>query len=292
MRMRDSLERLLQGSIDYAGLFPPAKLGMAESILNYIRYINGDEAWVMNRFACPSSGLAELASGLRGHTLESPIPITVIGRVSSAAEWEAGLEADATAMNEFMSTCEDKAEIESYEAKIPDHAGVKKYANDMRNFDEIELFAELPWDGPMAESLAAIADCDWLGAKSRTGGDAKFSPADLAGFVHECLSLDVPFKLTAGLHEPFTHSPSAIGFLNVFGACAIAVAEDLPARQIEVALLDGKANNWRFGDESIQWGEFRAMMDDIDIARDLFLSFGSCSVDEPLRGLEKLGLVR
>ena len=78
----------------------------------------------MNRFACPSSGLADLATGLRGHTLESPIPVTVIG--TTGGDWEANLESDATAMNDFMGACEDKAEIESYEVRLPDHAGLRR----------------------------------------------------------------------------------------------------------------------------------------------------------------------
>src|SRR5438445_13553439 len=59
--MRRSLRALLEGVIDYAGLFPPAKLPMEQAIRNYARYRREQEGWMLGRFLCPASRLAELA---------------------------------------------------------------------------------------------------------------------------------------------------------------------------------------------------------------------------------------
>ncbi|HEV2084031.1 MAG TPA: hypothetical protein VGR09_03040, partial [Gemmatimonadales bacterium] len=50
---------LLRQSIDYAGLFPPAGLGMSAAVDNYSRYRAGPEAWAIGRFIVSATRLAE-----------------------------------------------------------------------------------------------------------------------------------------------------------------------------------------------------------------------------------------
>jgi hypothetical protein len=57
--MHDSMRALLSRLIDYAGLFPPAKLDMATTISNYARYREGDDAWMLGRLIVPASRLDE-----------------------------------------------------------------------------------------------------------------------------------------------------------------------------------------------------------------------------------------
>ena len=57
-----ALHALLRGSIDYAGLFPPAGLGMAEAVANYASYRAGTHAWALGRFVLPASRLGEFES--------------------------------------------------------------------------------------------------------------------------------------------------------------------------------------------------------------------------------------
>ena len=54
-----SLRALLHGLIDYAGLFPPARLDMQSAVANYARYLEGNRAWMLGRFVVPSSRLEE-----------------------------------------------------------------------------------------------------------------------------------------------------------------------------------------------------------------------------------------
>ncbi len=48
--MKTSLRVLLEGLIDYAGLFPPAALTMQDAVRNYARYRDGEFAWALGKF--------------------------------------------------------------------------------------------------------------------------------------------------------------------------------------------------------------------------------------------------
>jgi len=58
--MTEALRTLLAGSIDYAGLFPPASLEMAEAARNYEAYRSGPHSWALGRFILPSARLNEV----------------------------------------------------------------------------------------------------------------------------------------------------------------------------------------------------------------------------------------
>ena len=58
--MTEALRTLLTGSIDYAGLFPPASLEMAEAARNYEAYRSGPHSWALGRFILPSARLNEV----------------------------------------------------------------------------------------------------------------------------------------------------------------------------------------------------------------------------------------
>lgn len=289
--MQASLRRLLSEVIDYAGLFPPAQLGMADAVTNYLRYRSGPEAWIVDRFVCSSSRLGELAKALEA-VRATPIPVSVVGRVSHNREsWETALESDARDMNDF--TAAGWGDVAGYEIRVPSHAELAGCIRDLKGFDEADVFVELPWGPEMDDSLSALADTEWLGAKGRTGGltaDAFPSPGDLAGFLHACVSLDLDFKLTAGLHHPVRQWREEVqgpmhGFLNVLGATAIIFAEDIPRPTVEGILLEEDRWAFKFTDEGLQWGEHEADLHDIGEARERFVGFGSCSVEEPLSEL-------
>ena len=58
--MTEALRTLLAGLIDYAGLFPPASLDMAEAARNYEAYRAGPHSWALGRFIVPSARLNEV----------------------------------------------------------------------------------------------------------------------------------------------------------------------------------------------------------------------------------------
>lgn len=58
--MTRSLRALLEGLIDYAGLFPPAALSMQDAVRNYARYRDGEYAWALGKFIVPKERAKEV----------------------------------------------------------------------------------------------------------------------------------------------------------------------------------------------------------------------------------------
>jgi len=74
-----SLQTLLAGLIDYAGLFPPASLSMEQALANYARYRGGEHAWMLGRFVVPAARAAEVPED---------VPASVVGVDEVKAETE------------------------------------------------------------------------------------------------------------------------------------------------------------------------------------------------------------
>lgn len=291
---------LLSEVIDYAGLFPPAKLNMQDSVANYLRYKQGPEKWLVSRFACSAAKLPDLARELVEHPEEPFVPVTVIGSASTDRKsWEHALTHDSEAMNKFLDDVEDHADIEAFEIRVPDHAHLESWIADLHGFGEADVFVELPWDAAMDDSLSLLAETQWLRAKARTGGlEASAFPSSghVAGFIQQCANLDVPFKLTAGLHHPLPRLDEATGgrmhgFLNILTALAVHQAQELSRAEIAAILEEEDASAFAFTDSDIAYRDMRASIDDAEEVREVFVSYGSCSVEEPLQDLAAMGLL-
>ena len=298
--MRASLLSLLDGVIDYAGLFPPANLEMADAVNRYLRYFQGTDSWIVGRFVCPSSRLIELLDVLDRVPTAPEIPVAVIGLPNSDLDgWYETLEHDSKAMSAFVKRAGPRAAIEAYEVRIPGHNHVESCANDLRSFQDVDVFVELPWGEELDDSLAALAQTEWLAGKARTGGlTAKDYPtaAEVAHFIHGAVALDLSFKLTAGLHYPLPRvdretGAQMHGFLNVLSACGFALEHDMSRKELEQVLLSNSTTDWKFEEKKITWRKYAITLDDIDDSRDLFWSIGSCSFQDALDGLDALGLV-
>jgi len=135
-----------------------------------------------------------------------------------------------------------------------------------------------------------------LRAKIRTGGvtpDA-FPPIDdVATFIRACVAKGIAFKATAGLHHPLrcvkalTDEPNAPigtmhGFLNVFLAAAMP-------DHAEAILAETDPRAFAFDDGGAAWRDHRVSVEDLATMRELAISFGSCSFEEPIGDLQQLG---
>ena len=54
-----SIQTLMDGLIDYAGLFPPADLEMEPTVRNYAEYRGGASDWMLSRLIVPVGRLEE-----------------------------------------------------------------------------------------------------------------------------------------------------------------------------------------------------------------------------------------
>jgi len=307
----------MSGLIDYAGLFPPARLDMARAVEEFARCVISEDEWMLGRFVCPVSRLEEFskhaAALMPGTNATSGYPEHAAAgepwRVTALIDGQGikGLDSDLNtiqAFNRRHATQEgglagvDMIEVKASDAGFIDDAleiipeGVFPFfefsiVNDCRGF------------------IAALAG-NQSGAKVRTGGltpDAIPTSADLAAFLVACAGVDVPFKATAGLHHA-VRSEFALdttanasrgvmhGFLNVFFAAAIARVHGLEVERVQAVLDDRFAGSFRFTDGSCGWKELTIESAEFALVRESFaLSFGSCSFDEPVAELRAMKLL-
>lgn len=177
-----------------------------------------------------------------------------------------------TVVLDDVDTVLDDARVEAVEVPPAVAAGVDVPVD--------EVYVERPVDRlDWLEEVAALG----RQAKVRCGGASSPSVAELAAFVRRCRELRVPFKATAGLHHPVA-APGRHGFLNLLAAAAFGDEER--------ALADEDSAAFGLGNGRFAWRGHEADAPEISrVRRDVFVSFGSCSVSEPVEDLEALGLL-
>jgi hypothetical protein len=312
-----SLDALLAGLIDYAGLFPPAAIDMKSAVENYAKYLAGPYARALGRFVLPVSRFAEFEDAFAHVQPVEPWGISALVG--------ANYEAEMMAIDKFNDRNARDAYVDVIEAK----ANTPEEIAHIRAFvrGTITPYFEIrPFD--CTELLQTIQHIRGR-AKIRTGGltPEAFPPSDIvAGFLTECAKLEVPFKATAGLHhpvrceKPLTNEPGAPagsmhGFLNVFVAATAAWASN---REIEVdhdyEVRDGATlrapfptrfscdakliqrllrtvSPFDFRDDGIRT-PVSLPRKAVELARQNFaISFGSCSFEEPIADLKALNLL-
>ena len=304
-----SLRTLLAGAIDYAGLFPPAKLEMPEAVANYAAYRDDpDAAWALGRFVVPAARLEELEREAARH-LACVLPGAEPWRLSALAGPDVAADADRIARfaRRFAAAGVGSVVVDAAEVRAATAGDVERAAGPLAALG-LAVYVELPLggDAPGLDALLAAVRRAGARAKVRTGGvtaDAFPDPADLVRFVDACLRAGVPFKATAGLHHPLraeyrlTYEPGAptgtmFGFLNVFLAAALLRAgASLP--EAESMLTERDPGALRFDDDGVEWRGIRLTTDALRAARDAgaAVAFGSCSFREPVDDLKALGLL-
>lgn len=283
----------LENIIDYAGIFPPAALPAAESLRNYQAYRNGSENWILGSLAWSCSTLSELAPLL---TPNDEVELALIGRPSTNWDtWQDARLQDVEDVNNILERCPGVAAA-TYESRIDDLSRVTDALNSLRSLGkETDIYIELPWDQPLDDAIAELATEEWARAKFRTGGktkDAYPSPLQLAGIIKQCIDLEVEFKLTAGLHEPIAHIDQsngafAHGFLNILMATSVAYQDDASVQELASILESDDPSEWSVKN-GLSFDGKRLSEDDLNNARSFFGSFGSCSITDPLEGLQRL----
>lgn len=308
-----TIRTLMSALIDYAGLFPPAKLDMQEAIETYNRCRIGEHEFMLGRFICPVSRLDELEMlgsslmpGTHGRSgyremADAAVPWTI------SALADGILEADLDRIdifNERHSRPENgMARVDAIEVKVNEAKQIDAALDEIP--EDITAYFEFPVTTDCRGFVAALAG-NHACAKIRTGGvvgNAFPTTQEVASFIHACAAADVPFKATAGLHHPVRgnyrltyekNSPSHMmhGFLNVFIAAAIAKIQK-PDEAVTRAILSSEEPAlFRFGEEVLGWKEHLVTVTDLARVRETFAaSFGSCSFDEPVEELLRLGLL-
>lgn len=249
-----SLRALLEGLIDYAGLFPPAKLPLETTVKNYGDYSDSDYRWMLHRLVVPASDI-------------SKIPPELHSKLAVLAE------SDDERVGSLETNKVVRAVRPVYCEVAPDNLA------ELDSIKEAGCYAKIRMGGLKPEAIPA--------------------PHLVAAFIIACAERQLSFKATAGLHHPVraeqaltyeADSPRAMmhGFVNVAMASAFAWRGE---HDIQPVLEETDPFAFTFSDRA-HWRDRSLTIEEVHRSRKEFMhSIGSCSFEEPLQDLQKLGLL-
>lgn len=294
--MTASLRALLDGLVDYAGLFPPAGQSMDVAVAEYAAHRAGAHGWMLGRFVVPASRLGEFADAAG-----SVLP-------HGGDAWNLSvllgpeLERDVAAAVAF-NAAHRGARCDAAEARASNADDIGRIAKAVVG-SGLAVYVEIPVHEDPAPLIGRIAR-NRLRAKIRTGGvtaDAFPAALDVARFLAACIRAGVAFKATAGLHHPLRGayrltyddgSPTGtmFGFLNVFLAAAL-LRDGGSEEDAQVLLLESEPAALAFDAHGAEWRGRRFLCPRLSQLRSrVAVSFGSCSFREPVHDLGALGLL-
>lgn len=287
--------------VDYAGLFPPAQLSLAQATAEYREARHGAQAWMLGRFIIQATTLT--ASPQIGDG-----PFSVILDVAlDPAGWleDIGARIGAVAALRAKGVAIEALEVPLPAAFTADRAPDEPLQR-VRELLESAKLSDLPiyvefarrggWKAVVERAMSAAmrAGC---GAKLRCGGltaEAFPSVDEVVEFLAAANAARVPFKATAGLHHPVRHVDATSGFtmhgfLNILAAAALAPRAGRRLLQQIVAEDDQSA--FHFEDAALCWGDERIELGELEACRHgAFVAYGSCSFSEPVEDLTALGV--
>ena len=275
----------LQELVDYAGIFPPAGLPLAQALENYRCYQQGLAPSMLGRFICGGSALDQLAGLLQ--------------------------ESDRFQLSVLLSKPEEVALVEAFHQRVSKSVRVdtvetawNEQASEWPAAWNYRLFFEVTPQqaGPAARLCAPQAAR--LCLKLRTGSvkaEGIPSPNSVLAFLEEAHRARVGYKFTAGLHHakagcyPLTYEADApragcFGFTSLFGLACLHWHGRLDGNQLLEGL--GSQDVPRLDESGLNWATAHCGVDEIvEYRRAGGRGFGSCSFEEPLQELQEMGWI-
>jgi hypothetical protein len=294
----------MEGVIDYAGLFPPAALPMQRTVELFAQHRATPQRWMLSRIAVPAKRLSEFekcASPLWPKSSEADN--ASMWRVSAIAAPldDPEFERDLEQIDEFNDFYRKKGgspvHIEAIETKATNSAMIAERMELIP--EEFEAWVEIPWEADPRGMIAALGGFD-AGAKVRTGGmtaRAHPTPQALAVFIEAAATTGTPLKATAGLHHPARHMAKSVGceqfgFFNVVVGACLAHHGLVRGESLVQVLVESDESQFKFSAEGLKYRDHALSLKQIMEARKkCFRAIGSCSFDEPVEELRRLGLL-
>ena len=279
---------LLNGLVDYAGLFPPAALSLPDSLEAYRSYQQGQAPSLLGRLICPASRLSELAA------LIVPGDAFLLSVLAQQPE-------EVDLIESFHHQVGRSLRVDTVEARW---GGVSLAQSWLERWNYWLFFEVKPESLPEAARWCAPR-AERLGLKLRTGAVVPegIPPlTEVVDFVRVAHQHRVPYKFTAGLHHaqpgqyPLTYEADAprarlLGFVPLFALACLHYWGRLDSEALLEGLsrdrprlhLDGERLNYEGATcSAAEIEEFR---------RQGARSFGSCSFQEPLQELMEMGWI-
>ncbi|MEU7903500.1 hypothetical protein [Actinoplanes sp. NPDC049118] len=270
--------RLFLGLFDDAAIFPPGDVPVPDAVRVHRDRRSSPLAPLLGPFICSLPRWEELGKAL---TDGSPLPLALTlpggaGDVPAAiAQARAEPRVDLVAL-EVPASAEGLADLAAAVAgQVP---------------STVHTYVELPCAEVTAARAATLAGSG-LRLKVRTGGLVATAFPDerqLAGVLDAAVRGGVAFKLTAGLHDPVRHRDPATGFEH-HGFLNVLLAT---GRALQGAGLDTVAAALADHDGARVAAAVAGIDDALAVRiRHHFVSFGTCSIIEPVDGLLRHGLL-
>ncbi|NBX77127.1 MAG: hypothetical protein EBQ92_11280 [Proteobacteria bacterium] len=309
---------LLAGTIDYAGMFPPASLDLNATLQKAATFrTTAKHPWLMNRVVLSLAEVKKLNAKLLYEcgSNGSPWNISVLSTPHTAISHTDFVKCVDWDFREMRRTQERynhssaKLDLVSYEIKLPDIVTSPGQAITSGEYifpaleqietiwpGEMDVYFEVGLEGAWQETLEGVTRImsEWLnensqspvlpGLKIRTGGKFVPKPEQLAMAIDESAANGVKIKATQGMHHPLTHS-GEFGFVNFFAAVNFAYSwgpQEFSLKDIENCLCSEDAKDFVFSEASMLWKGRELTFDQIESARKTHAAaLGSCSLDEP-----------
>ncbi len=300
--MFTSLRQLLSSIVDYAGLFPPAQLGLSEAVMIYDRAQSSPHSWMLDRFVLPISRLHELAALQPNFDETAGSAKRWSLSVILSKNWAAELEL-IHQINTSTSEHRNQFKIQALESADLSPGEIQQVCRHLSA--SITPFFEIPFDADLASYLTVLQETG-SAAKLRTGGITSAAFPDSTQLSQRILALanaQIPFKATAGLHHPLrgnyrlTYQPNSTattmhGFLNVAMLAALAYHQNISPDEAVAILEEQSICSFRFTDTQLGWRDRVLSLEAIQRSRQQFFrSFGSCSIQEPIDDLYQYKLL-
>ncbi|MEP7021127.1 MAG: hypothetical protein ABI808_10770 [Pseudonocardiales bacterium] len=273
-------EQLFTGMIDDAILYAPASLKLADAVRAHVGHRLSWYADLLGRFVCNAGRVPALDAAVARIGL-APVDVAVV-----VADGISAVGAAVAAVDTY-----EQVRLRSVEVPLgTDRLREARRALAPLVERQLEVYLEVPVVR-VSERVAHELSAAGLRLKLRTGGtnvDEFQSEVELAMPIVKCAAELLPFKCTAGLHRAVRHRDRGTmfehhGFLNVALAAQAAAATGSEAATSE-ALAER--------DPVTVAGRVRALTDpSVRSVRELFASFGTGKITEPVRDLVALGLV-
>ncbi len=303
--MHAAVRALMTEIVDYAGMFPPAKLPFEVALPNYLAAKGARNGWMLGRFVCPTIELTKvLDAGLSASDL-SRLTMTALGQKAANSQTILStFDEDLGHIWALRESVRDESIVNVYEVALP--AGVTELPTELIDAlrrENLTGFVEVPFGPNWVRDFDALTSSiapGTVGLKLRCGGLAKEafpSDAHVAHFIRRVAVRGLAWKATAGLHHPRRHWDASLGvwhhgFLNVFLAGILAPIHRLTERDIAAILGDREGAGFQISGESIAWKSWSATTEQVRTQRGIAATtFGSCSFDEPCQDLLTMGLL-
>jgi len=316
-----TIQKFIYGIIDYAGLFPPAKLNLKDALSNYVTYIKENKYDLLSSFVIPITQLDNVMPTLNniGKEYKNIAYSFVATRASNTNDFIDTLKSDLEQINNFLNS-NSNFSAKALELALPADLAFSNNQQIKKDiiYQAIELisdynlppFFEVPYapDWELAvENLSSILSQNNneknykfpSSFKIRCGGvkPEMTPPTDyIVSAIHSTAKHKISLKATAGLHHPFNHYNDSLGgimhgFVNVFTAIILNHKYDINNKKLKTLIDDQNPDNFKWNNQSLSWNEFTVHTTEIENSKKIISSYGSCSFDEPLDDLKQLNLI-